>query len=131
MSLDFSSVIDMKLAVILWLLGYAIKHLKWKPVKQLSNKLIPVILVIFGIGLSCLFYGDVQFDPILTGIVTSMFTVGIHASGINVWKAFVRNSTAMEMSEDELSGTAGAVSVSDQETSDGYGAIYKENTSFG
>lgn len=108
MNIDFSQVINMKLAVILWLTGFGIKHINWKPVKQLSNKLIPVLLTILGIGLSCVFIGDVNFDGILTGIVTSMFAVGVHSSGHNAWKAFIdMSSGGMDITGNNLSGSSG------------------------
>ena len=106
MNIDFSQVINMKLAVILWLVGFGIKHIKWKPIEQLSNKLIPVILTILGIGVSCIFEGDVNFDGIIVGIVTSMFAVGVHSSGHNAWKAFMNMSTnSMMITGDNLSGS--------------------------
>ena len=106
MELEFSGLIDMKLAVVLWLIGLGIKHLDWKCVKQLSNKLIPTILIITGIGLECVFMGDVTFDGILSGVITAIFAVGVHSSGKNVLRTLMGLAETDTLELNDLSGSA-------------------------
>ena len=87
MSIDFTSFIDVKIAVLLWCLGWAIKHVtKIKLFKNIPNDAIPVIL--FGIGIvgTCIETGDVSLNGIIMGVITAGFAVGIHSSGKNIFK---------------------------------------------
>ena len=86
MSIDFSSMIDVRIAIILWCLGWVLKHSKIKFVKNLSNESIPVILIAAGVIISCVTVGDVTTNSIIIGIVTSVFAVGVHSSGKNIFK---------------------------------------------
>ena len=86
MSIDFSSMIDVRIAIILWCLGWFLKHSKIKFIKNLSNESIPIILVATGIIISCITVGDVTTNSIIIGIVTSVFAVGVHSSGKNIFK---------------------------------------------
>lgn len=85
MQLDLSGFIDVKIAVLLWVIGYLIKHVKTPPIERISNRLIPVILMIVGIMVSCITRMDVTLDNILVGIITSLFAVGVHSSGANIF----------------------------------------------
>jgi hypothetical protein len=87
MSIDFTSFIDVKIAILLWCLGWAIKHIgKIKLFKNIPNDAIPIIL--FGIGIvgTCIETGDVSLNGIIMGVITAGFAVGIHSSGKNIFK---------------------------------------------
>lgn len=86
MSIDFSSFIDVKIAILLWCLGYVIKHSKLKIFKNIPNDAIPIIL--FGIGVvgACIDVGDVSLNGIIIGVITAAFAVGVHSSGKNIFK---------------------------------------------
>lgn len=87
MSIDFSSMIDVRIAIILWCIGWVLKHSKIKIIKKnLSNESIPVILIALGIIISCVMVGDVTTNSIIIGAVTSIFAVGVHSSGKNIFK---------------------------------------------
>ena len=114
MDLEFSNFIDMKLAIFLCMIGLGLKHLEWKPIKQLSNKLIPALLIILGIGLECIFQGDVTFDGILNGIITAVFSVGMHSSGKNVLKSIMGMTESNTVFVDDLSGSSNAMEHYDE-----------------
>ena len=60
MNIDLSGLLDAKIIIVLWCIGYGIKHIKWKPIKSISNTLIPVILVGVGVIMACFLSGDVR-----------------------------------------------------------------------
>ena len=86
MSIDFSSFIDVKIAILLWCLGWCIKHAKLKFFKNIPNESIPIMLFGVGIIATCLEAGDVSLNAIIMGIITAGFAVGIHSSGKNIFK---------------------------------------------
>ena len=86
MSIDFSSLIDVRIAIILWIIGWLIKHSKIRFIKNLPNDAIPIILCSAGILISCFAVGDVTMNSILIGIITAVFSIGIHSSGKNIFK---------------------------------------------
>ena len=103
MAIDFSSFIDVKIAILLWCVGYAIKHLKFKFFKNIPNDSIPIML--FGIGIvgSCIEAGDVSMNAIIIGIITAGFAVGIHSSGKNIFK--LAENTTVYATPDSISNS--------------------------
>ena len=93
LNIDMSGLIDPKIAAALWVIGFGLKHMEWKPIKDFSNRLIPAILIILGIMMSCIMYKAVSFDTIVLGVVTSIFAVGVHASGKNVITELLASTT--------------------------------------
>lgn len=108
MSIDMSGLIDPKIAAALWVLGFGLKHLEWKPIKELSNRLIPAILIILGIMMACVMRNSVSFDTILLGVVTSIFAVGVHASGKNIIYELLSNTTVTPTADGLSSSSIGA-----------------------
>lgn len=92
MNLDLSGLLDSKIIIVLWCIGYGIKHIKWKPIKSISNNIIPVILVGVGVIMACFLSGDVTFNSIIIGFTSAMFAIGIHASGKNIFKSFTNTN---------------------------------------
>lgn len=101
MSIDFSSMIDVKIAIILWCLGWFIKHSKIKAIKRLPNDAIPIILMATGVIISCIMVGDVTTNAIIIGAVTSLFAVGVHSSGKNIFK--LSENTTVYATQDNIS----------------------------
>ena len=101
MSIDFSSMIDVKIAIILWCLGWFIKHSKIKAIKRLPNDAIPIILMAAGVIISCIMVGDVTTNAIIIGAVTSIFAVGVHSSGKNIFK--LSENTTVYATQDNIS----------------------------
>ena len=101
MSIDFSSMIDVKIAIILWCLGWFIKHSKIKAIKRLPNDAIPIILMATGVIISCIMVGDVTTNAIIIGAVTSIFAVGVHSSGKNIFK--LSENTTVYATQDNIS----------------------------
>lgn len=101
MSIDFSSMIDVRIAIILWCLGWILKHSKIKFIKNLSKESIPVILIATGVVISCIEVGDVTTNSIIIGIVTSVFAVGVHSSGKNIFK--LSEGTTVFATQDNIS----------------------------
>ena len=126
MGIDFSSLLDAKIIIVLWCIGYAIKHVKWKPIKSISNTLIPVLLTGVGVIMACFIAGDVNLNAIIVGFVSAMFAIGIHSSGKNIFKSFT--NTTVYVTPDSLNNsTAKQVGnnngVSFDVTNDGYTPI--------
>ena len=92
MNLDLSGLLDAKIIIVLWCIGYGIKHIQWKPIKSISNNIIPVILVGVGVIMACFLSGDVTFNSIIIGFTSAMFAIGIHASGKNIFKSFTNTN---------------------------------------
>ena len=92
MNVDLSGLLDSKIIIVLWCIGYGIKHIKWKPIKSISNNIIPVILVGVGVIMACFLSGDVTFNSIIIGFTSAMFAIGIHASGKNIFKSFTNTN---------------------------------------
>lgn len=86
MSIDFSSMIDVRIAIILWIIGWLLKHSKISFVKNLPNDAIPIILLATGTLISCFLVGDVTMNSVLIGVITAVFAIGIHSSGKNIFK---------------------------------------------
>lgn len=87
MTIDFSAFIDIKIAILLWALGYAIKHgNKFKIIKNIPNDAIPILLFGVGIITACIEAGDVSINAVIIGIITAGFAIGIHSSGKNIFK---------------------------------------------
>ena len=105
MNLDLSQIIDVKISVVLWCLGYFLKHSKMKYIKRIANDIIPVFLIGTGILLACIFACDVTFNSILIGFTTAMFSLGIHTSGKNIFK-FVTGTTIYVTPESLSNSTA-------------------------
>lgn len=103
MDINLSGLLDAKIVVVLWCIGYAIKHMKWKPIKSISNTIIPVLLVGVGLIMSCLLSGDVTFNALLVGFTSAMFAIGVHASGKNIFKAFT--NTTVYVTPDSLTNS--------------------------
>ena len=103
MGIDFSALLDSRIIVVLWCLGYAIKHMKWKPVKAISNTLIPVLLTGIGVIMACFIAGDVNFNAILVGFISAMFSIGIHSTGKNIFKSFT--NTTVYVTPDSLNNS--------------------------
>ena len=101
MTIDFSSMIDVKIAIILWCLGWVIKHSNIKAIKRLPNNAIPVILMATGVVISCVMVGDVTLNAIIIGVVTSIFAVGVHSSGKNIFK--LSENTTVYATQDNIS----------------------------
>lgn len=101
MTIDFSSMIDVKIAIILWCLGWFIKHSKIKIIKRLPNDAIPIILMATGVIISCIMVGDVTTNSIIIGAVTSLFAVGVHSSGKNIFK--LSENTTVYATQDNIS----------------------------
>ena len=101
MTIDFSSMIDVKIAIILWCLGWFIKHSKIKAIKRLPNDAIPIILMATGVIMSCIMVGDVTTNAIIIGAVTSLFAVGVHSSGKNIFK--LSENTTVYATQDSIS----------------------------
>lgn len=132
MNIDLSGLLDAKIIIVLWCIGYGIKHIKWKPIKSISNTLIPVILVGVGVIMACFLSGDVTFNSIIVGFTSAMFAIGVHASGKNIFKAFtnttvyvtpdsITNSTAKQVGNQNQNG------LSIDMTNDGYIPIEDSN----
>ena len=85
--MDFlaSGYINPKIAVLLWVVGMCIKHIQTEYMKRINNRFIPAILMMIGVLESVIMAGDVTFDSVLTGVITAIFAVGVHASGKNVF----------------------------------------------
>ena len=92
MNVDLSGLLDAKIIIVLWCIGYGIKHIQWKPIKSISNNIIPVILVGVGVIMACFLSGDVTFNSIIIGFTSAMFAIGIHASGKNIFKSFTNTN---------------------------------------
>ena len=92
MGLDLGGLLDSKIIIVLWCIGYGIKHIQWKPIKSVSNNIIPVILVGVGVIMACFLSGDVTFNSIIIGFTSAMFAIGIHASGKNIFKSFTNTN---------------------------------------
>ena len=103
MGIDFSALLDSRIIVVLWCLGYALKHVKWKPIKAISNTLIPVLLTGVGVIMACFIAGDVNFNAILVGFVSAMFAIGIHSTGKNIFKSFT--NTTVYVTPDSLNNS--------------------------
>ena len=101
MTIDFTSMIDVKIAIILWCLGWIIKHSKIKAIKRLPNDAIPIILMATGVIISCIMVGDVTTNAIIIGAVTSIFAVGVHSSGKNIFK--LSENTTVYATQDSIS----------------------------
>lgn len=101
MSIDFSSLIDVKIAIILWCLGWFVKHSKITCIKRLPNDSIPIILMAAGVLLSCFMVGDVTLNAVIIGVVTGVFAVGVHSSGKNIFK--LSENTTVYASQDSIS----------------------------
>lgn len=95
--IDVTGYIDIKITVVLWIIAFAIKHINWKPIKKVSNQLIPVIVSIIGVILSCYLY-KISLDSAIIGFVSAMFSVGIHSSGKNIFK-FAGNTFVNQIKE--------------------------------
>ena len=101
MTIDFTSMIDVKIAIILWCLGWFIKHSKIKAIKRLPNDAIPIILMATGVIISCIMVGDVTTNAIIIGAITSIFAVGVHSSGKNIFK--LSENTTVYATQDSIS----------------------------
>ena len=86
MNIDFSSLIDVRIAIILWILGWLLKHSKISYIKSLPNDAIPIILGAVGIIISCFSAGDVTMNSLLIGLISAVFAIGIHSSGKNIFQ---------------------------------------------
>ena len=86
MNIDFSSLIDVRIAIILWIIGWLLKHSKIPFIKNLPNDAIPIILGATGIIISCFSAGDVTMNSFLIGLISAVFAVGVHSSGKNIFK---------------------------------------------
>lgn len=113
MNVDFTSLLDSKIIIVLWCLGYGLKHIKWKPIKSISNTLIPVFLTGVGVIMACFLAGDVTLNAIIVGFVSAMFAIGVHASGKNIFKAFT-NSTVYVTPDSLNNSTAKQVGTQNQ-----------------
>lgn len=98
MNINFEGLIDIKIAIVLWIIGYAIKHSEFKPFKRLPNKLVPMILIVVGVGMSTIMIGDVTFESIIIGLVTALFAVGVHSSGKNIFDNLFNTSIDVDAS---------------------------------
>ena len=88
MNLDVSSMVDIPTVITLWAIGFAMKHLEWAPIKRISNKAIPMFLLVIGMLMVSVRLGDVTFNGLFIGFVSSMFAIGIHSSGKNIFSFF-------------------------------------------
>lgn len=86
MNIDFSSLIDVRIAIILWIIGWLLKHSKISFIKNLPNDAIPIILGAVGIIISCFQAGDVTMNSFLIGLISAIFAIGVHSSGKNIFK---------------------------------------------
>lgn len=100
MSIDFSSMIDVRIAIILWCIGWVIKHSKNKYIKKIPNDAIPIILMAIGVIISCIMVGDVTTNSLIIGAVTSIFAVGVHSSGKNIFK--LSENTTIYATQDNI-----------------------------
>lgn len=96
MGLDISSLVDVPTVVTLLAVGFGLKYIQWTPIKRISNKLIPVFLLIMGVLMVSISYGDVTFDSVFIGFVSSMFAIGIHSSGKNIFSFFNGNTLTVD-----------------------------------
>ena len=86
LNIDFSSLIDVRIAIILWILGWLLKHSKNSYIKSLPNDAIPIILGAAGIIISCFTVGDVTMNSLLIGLISAVFAIGVHSSGKNIFQ---------------------------------------------
>ena len=103
MGIDLGGLLDSKIIIVLWCIGYAVKHIKWQPIKSISNNLIPVLLCGIGVIMACFLAGDVNFNAIIVGFTSAMFAIGIHSSGKNIFKAFT--NTTVYVTPDSLNNS--------------------------
>ena len=100
MTIDFSSLIDVKIAIILWCLGWVLKHSKIQFIKKIPNDGIPAILMAAGVIISCIMVGDVTTNAVIIGVITSIFAVGVHSSGKNIFS--LHENTTVYATQDNI-----------------------------
>jgi len=82
--MDLTAYVDFKVAIILWVLGAGIKHLK--VLDKVANELIPPILMFAGVALSIFVAGTFNIDILITGVCTGAFAIGTHKSGQELFR---------------------------------------------
>lgn len=103
MSIDLSGILDLKIVIVLWCLGYFLKHTPINWIRRISASVIPVVLTGTGVIMACILATDVTFNAILIGFTSAMFAVGIHSSGKNIFKMF--SGTTVYVTPESLSNS--------------------------
>lgn len=79
--------IDVRIILVLLLVGAAFKHLK--VFEKIYNDIIPVILMVVGIALGAFLYWPITQENIITVVIISlastMAAIGLHSSGKNIF----------------------------------------------
>lgn len=93
--LDIFNYVNITVALVLWTVGYFIKHLK--VLNKIKNNFIPVILIVLGIILSFALSG-ISVESFTSGLATALVCVGTHKSGREL---FSLNGTLFGKKEDK------------------------------
>ena len=93
--LDIFNYVNITVALVLWTVGYFIKHTK--VMNKIKNNYIPVILIVLGIILSFALSG-ISVESFTSGLATALVCVGTHKSGREL---FSMNGTLFGKKEDK------------------------------
>lgn len=74
--MDLEFIVNMYIPIVMVIclcVGFVLK--RFMPT---DNKYIPLILLILGAVIACIYHGDISVDHIAAGMVTGLASVGLH-----------------------------------------------------
>lgn len=74
--MDLEFIVNMYIPIVMVIclcIGFVLK--RFLPT---DNKFIPLILLILGAVIACIYHGDISIDHIAAGMVTGLASVGLH-----------------------------------------------------